>query len=473
LKPKDDEAVYKEINVMRELSSHSGVIKLYHFFENVNTFHMVLELAKGGDVFSRLSKRSFYPENDARKLARNLLTTIEFIHSKGYVHRDLKPENLLLETLNEDSNGLKIADFGFARKDNGGALKTRCGTPSFVAPEICVGVPYDKSVDMWSCGVILFLLLGGYPPFQDKDMMKLFRKIRAADYSFLEKYWDPVSTPAKQLIVRMLTVDPSKRITAGEALKSKWISASEEDLDTATNVHLSDTVAQLKKFIAKQKLRGAIIAMSYATTAKFWTANTVSFMSKQTTFTSMPGSIASSKNMRTSLTAGKALKNFDSLYQCQYKIRGGRIAEVWQGCKRDPDQKTPLAIKIVQKKDMDLREEGRVMNEVAILQSLSHANILAVHDFFEEAPAFYIVMELMKGGDVFDRIVAKSQYTEKDARLMAHSLLSAVDYFHGRGIAHRDLKPQNLLLEVSINVGIFIQSCFNSHIIHFFSFSAG
>jgi serine/threonine protein kinase len=90
LKPKDDEAVYKEINVMRELSSHSGVIKLYHFFENVNTFHMVLELAKGGDVFSRLSKRSFYPENDARKLARNLLTTIEFIHSKGYVHRELK-----------------------------------------------------------------------------------------------------------------------------------------------------------------------------------------------------------------------------------------------------------------------------------------------------------------------------------------------------------------------------------------------
>lgn len=162
LSPKDDKAVYDEVNIMNDLK-HPSIVNLVDFFTSEKTFHVVLELARGGDVFGRLSKRLTYKETDARTLARNLLSSVEFIHSKAYVHRDLKPENLLLKDLADDSNGLMVADFGFAKKNPDGMLKTRCGTPAFVAPEICKGVTYGEKIDVWSCGVILFLLLGEIP----------------------------------------------------------------------------------------------------------------------------------------------------------------------------------------------------------------------------------------------------------------------------------------------------------------------
>jgi len=315
------------------------------------------------------------------------------------------------------------------------------GTPAFVAPEICIGSPYGSKVDMWSCGVILYLLLGGYAPFQQRDMKELFRKIRAADYSFHEKYWDPISMPAKQLITRMLTVDPSKRISASEALKSKWITMEEEDMGDSMRQHLAETVGQMKKFVARNKLRGAMIATTYVTTAKFWAAKNVSFMSQNTVTNS--AAFTSTKT----LTKGKVGQTFDEIYQLDQKIREGRISGIWKGAKRHGETRDIVAIKVINVDRCNHQEEARIMNEVAILQSVVHPNILKLHDFFEESPRFYVVMELMQGGDVFDRIVQKTQYTELDARELASTLLKAIEFIHSRRVAHRDLKPQNLLLE--------------------------
>lgn len=238
LKPKDDAKVYEEVSIMKNLQDNPNIVSLLNFYESEKTFHVVLEIAQGGDVFERLTKRRVYTEIDARTLAKNILIAIDYIHFQGYVHRDLKPENLLLKELSDDSNGLMVADFGFAKKNNNDQLTTRCGTPAFVAPELCVGVPYGSKVDMWSCGVILYLLLSGYAPFQQRDMKELFRKIRAADYSFHEKYWDPISMPAKQLIAQMLTVDSTKRISASDALKSNWITMAEEDMGDGAKQNL-------------------------------------------------------------------------------------------------------------------------------------------------------------------------------------------------------------------------------------------
>ncbi len=300
-------------------------------------------------------------------------------------------------------------------------------------------------MDMWSCGVILYLLLGGYTPFQSKDLRVLFRKIRAADYSFHEKYWDPISSPAKHLIVRLLTVDYTKRMSAAEVLKSKWMTMSEEELMSLTSggVQLPETVKQFQHFVARQKLRSAMIATTYATTAKFWTGDAVSFMSRLTTFNST--ALVSTRT----LTNGKVGQRFIDLYDLGDTIKEGRIGSVWRGVERDDETQQPLAVKIIRMKKVNLQEEARIMNEVSILQSLRHPSILRVHDFFEESPDFFIVMELMEGGDLYDSIVSKTFYAEKEARIMAKSLLSAVQYFHGRGVAHRDLKPQNLLLTVS------------------------
>lgn len=278
-------------------------------------------------------------------------------------------------------------------------------------------------------------------------MRELFRKIRAADYIFHEKCWAPISMTAKQLIVNMLTVDPSKRISAADALKSDWMTMSDDEMRTAAQQNLTESVAMMKKFVARQKLRGALIATTYATTAKFWTGNAVSFMSQNTTFNSVGFS-----SVKT-LTKGKVGQTFEHLYRLDSKIRQGRIAGIWKGSSIDKENpgENDFAIKVIRVDKCNVQEEARIMNEVAVLKSMDHLNIIKIYDFFEESPKFFIVMDLMEGGDVFERIVQKTQYTEVDARKLAIRLLTGVEYIHQRGVAHRDLKPQNLLLSSKTN----------------------
>lgn len=458
LKPKDDQNVYREVEVMKGLNTHPNIVSLIDFFETDETFHVVLELARGGDLMRRLSRRKRYTEYDARSVAREFLSAIAHIHKCNYVHRDLKPDNLLLEFDEEDSLGVKVADFGFAKEITNGRLHTRCGTPAYVAPEICVGVHYGKGVDVWSCGVILYLILSGKIPFVVKrqpgrkhDLKALFLKIRAADYVFDEQDWDVISMSAKQLIAQMLTVDPKRRITIDEALKSTWMMKKDDELGLSAKVHLNNTVANLKMFNARRCLKSAMIATTFATTAKFWTSDTVTFMSQNTTIGASAtfshnntgaASVASAKT----LTSGKVGQTFSDLYSLKEKIREGEGgAFVWKGFKRETNE--DYAIKVVKRGQGAhpmSAEDNKVLNEVSILQSLSHYHVVKLYDFLEESTNFYLVMELMGGGDLFERIVTKEMYTEKDARELAKALLSAVDYIHSRGVAHRDLKPQNL-----------------------------
>jgi len=428
------------------------------FYETPKTFYVVLELARGGDVFDRLSKRTVYTEQDARKLGCNLVTAISTMHQLNIVHRDLKPENLLLVETKNDSF-IKLADFGFSKKiPSSDYLTTRCGTPAFVAPEILIGSPYRTTVDMWSCGVILYLLLGGYPPFQGENHKALFRKIRAADYVFHDKYWEHISIHAKQLIAQMLTVDPQSRITAQHAMVNHpWLTDNESDVDSLdmySSTDLSTTLDQIRKFNARRKLKGVMQAVTYATSAKFWNSDTVSFMTRDTTAIQSQAFSAVSTKQKIAdkfgktkgriLTGGKAGKTFRDIYQLDSKLRKGIFATVWSG--KHITSGVPKAIKVIHRAKLTPKDDAAVMNEVAILQSLRHAHIVPLHDFFEERDYFYMVMEMMDGGDVFDRIVQRTHYTEKNARDLCIALLNAVLYIHQRGVAHRDLKPQNLLL---------------------------
>lgn len=251
----DEQALKDEIQVLNELK-HENIIQLYDVFDERSYIYLVTELMSGGELFDRIVKKQYYNEKEARDLCKILFQSIAYCHSKRVAHRDLKPENLLLVSKDDDSQ-MKIADFGFAKKaPNEECLSTQCGTPGYVAPEILEGSKYGTKSDMWSLGVIVYILLGGYPPFIENTQKALFRKIRKGDYEFHEQYWKGVSKGAKDLIGQLLTVNPAKRITAEQALNNSWITDNDlEERDLGVNLQ------EFKKFNAKRKFKSAVQAI--------------------------------------------------------------------------------------------------------------------------------------------------------------------------------------------------------------------
>lgn len=250
----DEEDLLEEVRILRNLK-HPNVIEIYQFYkDDPNNYYVVIEFMRGGELFDRIVRKAYYNEKEARDLCRILLDAVKYIHDLGIVHRDLKPENLLLTSKHDDAN-IKLADFGFARSVMGGFVSTQCGTPGYVAPEILRAESYGTSVDMWSIGVIIYILLGGYPPFHDENQTRLFRKIKAGNFKFHSEYWCSVSNDAKDLIRRLLTVDPKKRLTAAQAVTHPWLFSKEDDL---VSHNLGVNLEQLKLFNARRKLRAAI-----------------------------------------------------------------------------------------------------------------------------------------------------------------------------------------------------------------------
>ena len=229
-------------------------------------YYLVMEVMSGGELFDRIVQKSFYSEKEARDLVKILLDAICYMHERNIVHRDLKPENLLLQNKDNDSD-IRLADFGFAKRVKGNlSLSTQCGTPGYVAPEILKGDKYGLAVDMWSIGVITYILLGGYPPFHDENQTQLYKKIKSGDFVFHPEYWDVVSKEAKDLITRMLTVDHEKRMTAKDALNHPWIHDMSDGELQSHDLH--GTIDEIKKFNARRKLKGTIKAVMAATKMK-------------------------------------------------------------------------------------------------------------------------------------------------------------------------------------------------------------
>jgi calcium/calmodulin-dependent protein kinase I len=258
LTPEDEAALKDEVQVLQELK-HPNIIQLFAFFDEKQYYYLVTEKMMGGELFDRIVQKSYYNEKEARDTCLILFQALAYCHEKNVAHRDLKPENLLLLSTKSDSN-IKLADFGFAKKClKPNSLTTQCGTPGYVAPEILEGVPYDTKADMWSLGVIVYILLGGYPPFIETNQRELFRKIRSGQYKFHDEYWSQVSDDAKNLIRSLLTVNPQNRRSAKEALaEDKWMNAG---ADTLEAVDLGGNLEKLKSFNGKRKMKAAVKAV--------------------------------------------------------------------------------------------------------------------------------------------------------------------------------------------------------------------
>jgi len=217
----------------------------------------------GGELFEDIVAREFYSEADASNCMKQILESVSYCHQNNIVHRDLKPENLLLASKQRGA-AVKLADFGLAIEVQGEQFSWFgfAGTPGYLSPEVLRKEPYGKLVDIWACGVILYILLVGYPPFWDDDQTRLYNQIKSGSYEYPPPEWETVTPEAKNLINSMLTMNPLKRITAAEALKHQWIFQPER---VASSMHRQETVECLKKFNAKRKLKGAILTTMIAT----------------------------------------------------------------------------------------------------------------------------------------------------------------------------------------------------------------
>ncbi|GIL62570.1 hypothetical protein Vafri_16770 [Volvox africanus] len=251
-----DNSLEREIQVLLKVD-HPNCIKLYDVYITPRKVYLVTELVTGGELLDRVTEKGNYTEKDASALIRQILSGVAYLHKQGIVHRDLKLENMVM--LNErDDSPVKIADFGLSKFFSPETvLSTMCGSPQYVAPEV-LGVgdglkEYSPAVDMWSVGVILFILLSGYSPFDDDNDAVLFEKIKKGNYDADDPIWENISPEAKDVVAKLLTVDSAKRLTADQALAHPWVQGqTPTTADEATSKQLQSTMDKMRNMAVKR-----------------------------------------------------------------------------------------------------------------------------------------------------------------------------------------------------------------------------
>jgi len=245
----EHKTIVTEVGILLKMD-HPNIVRMKEVFESLDSVYIVLELVTGSELFERIVNQGFYSEKQASAAVRDMISAVKYLHEHNVVHRDLKPENILYEDLSMDSK-LKVADFGLSTiVSNKVSLMTVCGTPGYCAPEVLKGLKYDQSCDMWSIGVISYILLCGYEPFFAENDNEMFKRILKGDYQFDSPWWDEVSENAKDLVRKLLVVDPAKRLTPAAALKHVWVSGVANKSQDKGN-----TIEKLKEFNARRKLK--------------------------------------------------------------------------------------------------------------------------------------------------------------------------------------------------------------------------
>ena len=245
---------FTEIDVLREIN-HPNILQLYEFYEDKKSFHLVTEKLNGGELFEFIVSSEMLSESIAAHFIQQILNAVNYCHQRGIIHRDLKPENLLLDKRSPNAI-LKVIDFGASGLINESEhLKARFGTSYYIAPEV-LRRDYTEKCDIWSCGVILYILLSGKPPFSGKTDDQIIKSVKKGVYSLSAPEWDSISPEAKDLVSSLLQFDPSKRFSAEQALNHPWFSHN-----PPKNFHQipQNILQSLKTFRANEKLQHAVL----------------------------------------------------------------------------------------------------------------------------------------------------------------------------------------------------------------------
>ncbi|KAA3488974.1 calcium-dependent protein kinase 29-like isoform X1 [Gossypium australe] len=248
---KDVDDVRREISILQHLTGQPNIVEFKGAYEDARNLHLVMELCSGGELFDRITAKRSYSERQASSICRQIMNVVHACHFMGVMHRDLKPENFLMVSKDEDSQ-IKATDFGLSVFiEEGRMYKDLVGSPYYVAPEV-LQRKYGKEIDVWSAGVILYILLSGVPPFWGETDKEIFKAVSEGNLDLKSQPWPTISEGAKDLIRKMLARDPKKRITAAQALEHPWMKeggeASDKPIDSAV-------LSRLKQFRVMNKLK--------------------------------------------------------------------------------------------------------------------------------------------------------------------------------------------------------------------------
>jgi len=251
--------LFNEINNLKDLD-HPNILKMYEFFEDEKRYYIVTDICKGGELFDEIVARGKFTERDASVLIKQVLSCVNYCHTHKIVHRDLKPENILLEQ-NREFDQIKIIDFGTSLVfDESKRLDEKLGTPYYIAPEV-LAKSYGPKCDIWSVGVIAYIVLSGIPPFNGATDQEIMKKVKLGKFSFADPVWATISDSAKDFITQLLTRDQEKRPSAEQALQHPWIQqASEMQRESLASEVAMSALTNLQSFNAQSKLKQATFA---------------------------------------------------------------------------------------------------------------------------------------------------------------------------------------------------------------------
>uniref|UniRef100_A0A4W3H1V3 Ribosomal protein S6 kinase n=1 Tax=Callorhinchus milii TaxID=7868 RepID=A0A4W3H1V3_CALMI len=439
LKVRDRVRSKMERDILAEVN-HPFIVKLHYAFQTEGKLYLILDFLRGGDLFTRLSKEVMFTEEDVKFYLAELALALDHLHGLGIIYRDLKPENVLLD---EDGH-IKITDFGLSKEavDQDKRAYSFCGTIEYMAPEVVNRRGHAQSADWWSFGVLMFEMLTGSLPFQGKDRketMALILKAKLGMPQFL-------SPEAQSLLRALFKRNPSNRLGAGpdgvEEIKRHhffgtidWNKLYRKEIKPPFKPAVGrpeDTFHFDPEFTSRTPTDSPGLPPSANTHQLFRGFSFVATNLVLTETATQPSSGQSSPDLH-----GNSI-HFTDGYELNEDIGVGSYSV----CKRCVHKATSVeyAVKIIDKSKRDPSEEIQIL-----LRYGQHPNIITLKDVYDDGKYLYLVMELMRGGELLDRILKQKCFSEREASAVLYTITKTVEYLHSQGVVHRDLKPSNIL----------------------------
>ncbi|XP_067108392.1 ribosomal protein S6 kinase alpha-3 isoform X1 [Osmerus mordax] len=453
LKVRDRVRTKMERDILVEVN-HPFIVKLHYAFQTEGKLYLILDFLRGGDLFTRLSKEVMFTEEDVKFYLAELALALDHLHSLGIIYRDLKPENILLD----EEGHIKLTDFGLSKEsiDHENKAYSFCGTVEYMAPEVVNRRGHTHSADWWSYGVLMFEMLTGTLPFQGKDRKETMTMILKAKLGMPQF----LSSEAQSLLRNLFKRNPSNRLGAGpdgvEEIKRHhfyntidWNKLFRRELHPpfkpATG-RPDDTFYFDPEFTAKTPKDSPGVPPSANAHQLFRGFSFVAITSEEET-QPLPNTIVQTRAVHGHSAVCvrvclQQLHRSTSQFSDTYEIKEDIGIGSYSVCKRCVQKSTgtEFAVKIISKVKRDPAEEVEIL-----LRYGQHPNVITLKDVYDDGRSVYLVTELLKGGELLDKILRQKFFSEREASAVLYTITKTVEYLHIQGVVHRDLKPSNIL----------------------------